>query len=105
MGELDDWEFQREDSETLRQLKAIKPQHMWMVEVSIPDLFSTNKRKIGELLLDATRPFTEKTDFTLFVLARFPSCYLFFDKLDAQGQPGFIKVKSLLQSHTDVLKR
>ncbi|MFA6286153.1 MAG: hypothetical protein WC661_02115 [Opitutaceae bacterium] len=105
LSELEDWEFEREDSETLRQLKAIKPQHMWMVEVSVPDLFSTNKRKIGELLLDATRPFSEKTDFTLFVLARFPGCYLFFDKLDEQGQPQFIKVKSSIQSHTDVLRR
>jgi hypothetical protein len=75
------------------------------VEVSVPDLFSTNKHKIGELLLDATRPFTNKADFTLFVLARFPGCYLFFDKLDGQGKPQFIKVKSLIQSHTELLTR
>jgi hypothetical protein len=104
LGEIDDWDEIRENSETLRLLQAIKPQRMWMIEVSIPDLFSTNKRKIGELLLDATRPYTPNVDFTLFVLARFPGCYLFFEKTDAAGRPEFSRVPSLMTSHTAMLR-
>ncbi len=36
---------------------------MWMVEVSLPDLFPRNKRKIGELVLDASREMGEKMAF------------------------------------------
>ena len=98
---MDDWEFRKEDKETIRALASIMHERMWMIEVSIPDLFPANKRKIGEILLSAEKPFTTANDFSLFVLARFPESYLFFDRLDAaSGLPMFSEVPSSLLSHT-----
>lgn len=61
-----DWQGKRESSQTVRDIGSILPEKLWVVEVSIPDLFSTNKRKLGELLLDATRPYVEKGDYSFF---------------------------------------
>jgi len=103
LSDIDDWEYQKENPKTLQYLKKIGPEKMWMIELSVPDLFSTNLRKIGELLLDATRPFTPQVDFTLFVLARVPGRYFFFDALDVGGTPRFVTVPSALLSHTGLL--
>jgi hypothetical protein len=100
---VQDWEFHVENPSTLTQLATIKPEKMWIIEVSLPDLFSTNLRKVGEVLLDATRPFSPKPDFDLFVMARFPEVYLFFEKMGSDGQPSFVRVPSDLQSHTELL--
>ena len=100
-----DWEGHCENEAILAHLEAIKPDLMWMIEVSIPDLFSTNKRKIGELLLDATLPFSSEVDFTLFVLARFPGIYLFLEGLENNGEPQFLTVPSEIISHIELLVR
>lgn len=101
----EDWDNTREDSTTLTHLKSIKMSLMWMIELSVPDLFATNKRKIGEILLDATHPFSPKVDFKTFILARLPGSYYFFDALEATGQPKFATVKSNFVSHTELLIR
>lgn len=105
LQDADDWERNREDSVTLTHLKTVKMSLMWMVELSVPDLFATNKRKIGEILLDATQPFSPKVDFNLLILARLPGSYYFFANQDAQGLPNFATVKSALESHTLLLLR
>ena len=104
LSHIRDWELHCENSETLDHLGTIEPDRMWMIEVSIPDLFSTNLRKIGEVLLDATRPFSAKVDFTLFVLARFPEIYFFFEKMNSDGTPSFVTVPSDFLSHTKLLR-
>ncbi len=101
----EDWDHTREDSTTLSHLSSIKMSMMWMIELSVPDLFAINKRKIGEILLDATVAFSPKVDFKTFILARLPGSYYFFDTLDANGQPTFATVKSNFISHTELLIR
>lgn len=101
----EDWDRSKEDSNTLIHLSSIKMSLMWMIELSVPDLFATNKRKIGEILLDATVAFTPKIDFNTFILARLPGSYYFFGGLDANGQPSFATVKSNFISHTEILIR
>jgi hypothetical protein len=101
----EDWDRNREDSTTLSHLRSIKMSLMWMIELSVPDLFAINKRKIGEILLDATIAFSPKVDFKTFILARLPGSYYFFDALDSNGQPTFATVKSNFISHTELLVR
>lgn len=98
-----DWLGNQETAQVINQFGYIHTKQMWMVEVSVPDLFPTNKRKIGELLLDATRDFETEADFRLFVLARFPGAYLFFHGMAEDGEPRFIKLPSELRSHVPVL--
>jgi hypothetical protein len=100
LGEISDWSKNKESPLTVADIKELLPDRVWMVEVSIPDLFSTNKRKLGELLLDATRPFSSKADDTMFVMARLPGVYAFFNRRDGRNHPLFLSAKSRLQSHT-----
>jgi hypothetical protein len=97
---MEDWQGKKESSQTVNDIGSMLPEKLWVVEVSIPDLFSTNKRKLGELLLDATRPYTGKGDYKFFVLARLPGVYAFFERLDGRKHPRFIPVKSQIQTHT-----
>lgn len=105
LQDAEDWDRIKEDSNTLTHLSSIKMSLMWMIELSVPDLFATNKRKIGEILLDATAGFSPKVDFNLFILARLPGSYYFFAGLDGSGQPNFATVKSSFISHTELLVR
>ncbi len=101
LSTMSDWDGGSENSEILRHLRETNfADKMWMIELSVPDLFSTNKRKIGELLFAADKFYTNKTDFTLFVLARFPGIYMFFNEFNAQGVPEFVMNESWIKSHT-----
>lgn len=100
-----DWEGNQESAETVNALQAQGPDHMWMIEVSIPEVFSTNKRKLGEILMDAENPIVPQLNGQSFVLARFPERYVFFDKLDATGKPTFMTAPSNLKSHLPLLCR
>ncbi len=100
-----DWEGNVESSEIIESLQNQLPNEMWMVEVTIPEIFSTNKRKLGEILLDASRPLTTEIDGGSFILARFPECYVFFDRLNGCGEPNFLTARSCIRSHTQLLTR
>ena len=97
-----DWEGRAESTETLSVLEDLVPERYWMIEVSVPEVFSTNKRKLGEILLDAERELSSDIDGTSFVLARFPGCYAFFDQQDGYGIPRFSTTSSSLESHIPV---
>lgn len=102
LGAMKDWQDRGELPEIVRDIGSMLPARLWLVEVSIPDLFSTNKRKLGELLLDATRSYTQSGDYSFFVLARLPGVYAFFDRLDGRRHPRFLTVESKIQTHTPV---
>ena len=102
LGAMADWQGKKESAQTVKDIGGILPERLWVVEVSIPDLFSTNKRKLGELLLDATRPYTSKGDYSFFVMARLPGVFAFFDRLDGRKHPRFIPIDSAIQTHTPV---
>lgn len=103
--DIQDWERHSEDPATVDDLANICPDQMWMVEVSIPDLFSTNLRKLGELLLSSDLTISDRPDYQMFVLSRFPGRYMLFDRLDGRRQPRFVTASSGLQSHTPLWTR
>jgi hypothetical protein len=97
---LEDWEFRTEDQKTIKAFEnSVSGDKYWMVEVSVPEVFPTNKRKLGEILLEASAPLSVQTDGSGFVLARFPGAFVFFDQLDANGDPTFALSPSNLYSH------
>ena len=50
-----DWEGRKEDSKTIEGFRHLaNPKMFWVVEVSLPQLFPANERKIGEVVVDAT---------------------------------------------------
>jgi hypothetical protein len=99
LGAVEDWDGKKEAKEVIELLEAVVAEKFWMVEVSIPDVFSTNKRKLGEILLDAEFPISLALDGANFIMARFPGCFVFFESLDATGMPTFSTTPSNLLSH------
>lgn len=104
LGQIDDWEGNTENAFLINLLDPLLRDTMWMIEVGLPDLFSTNKRKLGEILLDASRPYANKKDFSFFLMARLPGLYAFLEKLDGHNHPIFTTVKCPIVSHTEVMK-
>jgi hypothetical protein len=74
-----------------------------MVEVSIPELFSANLRKLGELVLDASQEPGNSRDFQSFVFARVPNMLLFL-KEASRGSSSFMSVPSNLEFHTPLFR-
>ena len=60
----------------IRALRAnLTKERLWMIELSLPELFSANLRKVGEVLVRAELlPATDR-DLTSFVLARLPGYF------------------------------
>ena len=76
---------------------ALAMEKYWMVEMSVPELFSSNLRKLGEVLLrvdHAPRHF--KRDFTCFVMARLPG---HFAVRDTSLSAKFRFIPSPVESH------
>lgn len=101
-----DWEGQSEDPKILGTIRKSAPTLLWIVEVSMPQLFPANERKLGEIVLDASCPITAASvaNFSLFVLARLPGQYIVMSGL-VNGSPQFITVPSGLASHVDLMKQ
>jgi len=69
-----------------------------MIELSVPELFSTDRRKVGEVLIRAERPATDKRDFQNYVLARVPGHFVFYTR-GAADAPTYVFPACDLQGH------
>lgn len=105
LREQRDWKWSAEIDGVVDEIAQLLHEKMWMVEVSVPDLFSTNLRKLGEVLLCAERPISAQLTYDHFLLARFPGRYLIFTGMDGVGNPQFSIARSALESHTELLIR
>jgi CO dehydrogenase/acetyl-CoA synthase gamma subunit (corrinoid Fe-S protein) len=54
----------------LTALSESLPEALWMVEVSLPELFPANRRKLGEIVLDPSKLLTSDKDLSSFIFAR-----------------------------------
>jgi hypothetical protein len=102
---LEDWDGKKENPRLCKLLEKELPDYLWAVEISTPQLFPANERKIGEIVLDATQPTIndEATVFNIFILARLPGIYLFGGDI-RNGIPQFTKLSSRIESHTTLIK-
>ena len=100
-----DWEGNTEHREFLQGLEGVLPSSIWVTEISIPQLFPANERKVGEVILNPfVRPDTSKdVDFDLFLMARIP-CYYFFLDTIRNDNPMFLLLNSNITSHMPLLK-
>ncbi len=105
LSSIKDWNNNTENIQIINILEKILPSNLWIVEISIPHLFPANERKLGEIVLDATKLPTEKTaiDYTLFVMARLPEAYYFRENVDDDNN-SFIEVPSEIKNHVDLIK-
>jgi hypothetical protein len=76
-----------------------------MIEVSLPELFPSNQRKLGEIVLDAAIKPSTRLDFRTFLFARFPGRFLLLEKISSSGKPSFVTVPSRLESHVPLCSK
>lgn len=96
---VSDWDRHTEPLVVGDVLAASIPERLWMIEISLPNLFPANKRKVGEIILDGSLSPGSKLAYDMFVLARLPGKYVFFGGAE-KGKPHFIQFPSSLTSHT-----
>ena len=95
-----DWHNRRFPT-SIRQLSEFLSAQIWMIEISLPELFPINKRKLGEIVLDATKKPKHFRDYETFPFARFP-CHFFFLSGKEKGEPKFFHFPSRIESHTEL---
>ena len=103
--DFSDWEGNHESADYLTLLEDLLPSFLWVVELSLPQLFPANERKVGEVMLNPfIRPDTSKdVDFDLFLLARIPGFYCFLDSAGKEP-PKFLLLRSNITSHLPLIK-
>jgi len=104
LAQCTDWEGNQVDLSLTEMLKLALPEHLWVVEISIPELFPTNYSKLGDLLLDASvAPTSPEFPQATLILARFPGVFLIADR-ESEGAVGFKRGPSMIQSHVSVYR-
>ncbi len=91
-----------ESPEILQSVREIveKASALWMIEISVPELFPTNLRKLGEIVLNAGLEMVpDKSNDHLFLLARLPGCYLCNVSRDEEQVARFQRRPSGILSH------
>lgn len=101
---LRDWEGNTEKNGLCEVVNRFLPKQLWMIEISVPELFPANLRKVGEIVLSAMSQPTSKRNFAQFVHARIPGRLLFLKAVAPDGRPSFVAVESQLQSHTPLYR-
>jgi hypothetical protein len=85
-------------------LRRLLPKHLWIVEISIPQLFPANERKLGEIVLNGgVRLDPIKSSSSPFLLARLPGLY-FFESPGKSKKQRFLVLQSDLASHLPVIR-
>lgn len=74
----------------------------WMVELSIPELFSANKRKLGEVILYADSTSTDQ-DFSNLCMARLPG-YFVIDQGGGAANPSLKFYESGINCHVSLYR-
>ncbi len=101
-----DWEGNVESRALVNAFRTVLfPRMFQVVEVSVPQLFAANERKIGDIVLDATAEFPNESSAIggmPFLFARLPGIYCMLDKSSDNGSL-FTTMPSSLVSHVSLL--
>jgi hypothetical protein len=101
LAQIQDWEGQSIKESLIRDFKDMDDQKLWLVELSIPELFSANRRKVGEVLIQAEGVPGTKRDFSNFIFARLPSYFVLYES-GGVSNPEYSFVPSGVHSHTSL---
>ncbi|MCK9430342.1 MAG: hypothetical protein M0R17_10105 [Candidatus Omnitrophica bacterium] len=97
---LKGWGNETIPTKLLSALSAGLPKLLWVAEVSLPELFPANKRKLGEIVLDAGKVATPKPDLANFVLARILNKVYCFER--SKENIGLVEYDAEIKTHTDL---
>jgi hypothetical protein len=100
---VSDWAGGRISRQLVADLRtALIPHgHIWMIELSVPELFSANRRKVGEVLIAAEVPTGDRRDFANFLIARLPGCFALYTGGSA-SHPSYSFIPSGAGGHVEL---
>lgn len=102
LTKLHDWDGNPIASSPTEGLRTFfENERLWMIELSVPELFSANRRKVGEVLLRAQMRPTTTRDFSNFVLARIPGYFVHCKRPDP-ATPEFSFTPAGVHSHVQL---
>jgi len=78
LAKVSDWAGCLFSRNEIQALSALSKEKLWMIELSVPELFSANRRKVGEVLIRAEMPPSNTRDFSTFVLGRLPGYFAIY---------------------------
>lgn len=99
-----DWDGNTEDQQMLDGFSKSLPDVLWIVEVSIPQLFPGNERKLGEIVLNGSIKLSSNTkDRSHLLFIRLPGQYV-LSLPEASNEQDFLRAPSKLMSHLQVIR-
>jgi len=104
LEQLTGWEGEKIDPKVIATLKTQLHGFFWVVEVSLPEIFPANRRKIGEVVLNANMELVPKRDFSTLVLARLLD-QLYLLTQDEKKQTVLAKYPTGTQTHTGLFQQ
>ena len=102
LARVKDWDLNEVDKANITNIKKSGNRILWLVEISVPELFPANRRKVGEMLLTAGSFSSAARDFRNFELARLPGFYTSFDSNTPDGKVKFRYIPCALTSHVEL---
>jgi hypothetical protein len=75
----------------------------WVVEISYPELFPANRRKLGEILIKASVKPSAARDFRSFLLARLPSALYILGDVQDGSQASFKIFLTGISDHVPII--
>ena len=97
LNKIGDWERRKLGF----QLQIRDDEWIWIVELSIPELFSANRRKVGEVILRAEHKPLYHRDFENFLIARIPGYFAIYVSGGAKN-PSYEFRPCGLKSHVEL---
>jgi hypothetical protein len=80
LQKIRDWEGRAIAAPMVAALKDfLKEPYYWLIELSVPELFSANRRKIGEVLLRADIDTGNQRDFQNYIITRMPGYFALYE--------------------------
>lgn len=102
LQEIKDWEGNKIKRDMILLLrKYLQGRLYWLIELSVPELFSANRRKVGEVLLRADVDPGIKRNFNNFVIARLPGNFVLYDG-GGPSNPRYTFIPSGVKSHVEL---
>jgi hypothetical protein len=99
-----DWDQNSEDKPAIDILRESLSNALWVVEVSIPQLFPANERKLGDIVLNGEITLSDgQGNRSPFLFMRLPG-YYFSASTPGSSGPDFVTAPSKLMSHMPVIR-
>jgi hypothetical protein len=101
LSRISDWKGQKIRRDLISEIKKFSSEKLWMIELSIPEVFAANKRKLGEVIVRAEKKLGPERDLDGLLLARVPGQFALYESGD-ETNPVFAFLPSGAEDHVEL---